>query len=124
MGGGGSGGNGGDLRGERSPRIDELGLYAPIPGSRVELRDAASLSAQVAAGTANVEAEAEAAEPRSERPISPAEVARLQEIARHLPPSDRVQQMGRTAKDFFLGSNLRVQPFADAIDGSQVCRTP
>ena len=111
--------------GARSPLLDELGRYAPIAGSRIVLRDLANETADAAdAAKEAVDEESAAAEPRSERPISAAEEARLHEIARQMKPSSRVQQMGRGAKDFFLGSNLDVQPFADAIDGSQVCRTP
>jgi hypothetical protein len=117
--------------GQGARRVNDLGLYAPIPGSRIDMKEAASLANLGAPGAKDAkasdladEAAGEAAEPRSERPISPAEEARLHEIAKHLPPSDRVQQMGRSAKDFFLGSNLQVEAFADAIDGRDVCRTP
>ncbi len=105
---------------------DELGRYAPIEGSRIDLKDAARLSAK-GAGNAGEDAEpqGEDAESHPERPISQAEVARLQEQARHLPPNSRVQQLGKAvAKDFFLGSNLKIQPLGEGIDGSQACRTP
>jgi hypothetical protein len=107
-----------------SPFYDELGRYAPIQGSRIDLKDIAGMAAAKEASTAD-EAPGEGFESRPERPISPEQEARLHEQARHLRPSPGVQQIGRAgAKDFFLGSNLKVQPFADAIDGSQVCRTP
>ncbi len=71
------------------------------------------------------EIESEENEPMEERPISPQEVARLQEQAKRTPPSSRVQRLEKAdAKDLTLGSNLRITRLGDATDGSQACRTP
>jgi len=123
---GGGGGTVGRRGGTRTipPPYDELGRYAPIQGSRIELKDVNAANSASIADIAE-EAEGEDVESRPERPISPQQEALLQEQAKHLRPSSQVQQMGRaSAKDFFLGSNLKVQPLVDAMDGSQVCRTP
>jgi hypothetical protein len=124
-----AGGGGGTVshRGGTPPQ-DELGRYAPIAGSPINLKDIARAKLAAADSTDSAtgeEVQGEEAESRSERPISPEQEAVLHERAKHLRPSSGVQQMGRTAaKDFFLGSDLNVQRLADTLDGSQVCRTP
>jgi hypothetical protein len=116
-----AGGEGGGGRRTVATPWDELGRYAPIPGSPIALKDIVNRPSKETGVSEAPELELE---PRSERPIPPSEVARLQEEAKRLPPSPRVQQIGGAVAKSPTSGNLKVTRIGDGIDGSQSCRTP